>query len=92
MFTLILGGLGFIFLVSGACYVRQSYKFNVLSRERKLIKQELLKIKDTEYTQFLLNEKAILDSRLGNKIGGNNGINETRDGDYDDEEESEEDE
>jgi len=91
MFTLILGGLGFIFLVSGACYVRQSYKFNVLSRERKLIKQELLKIKDTEYTQFLLNEKAILDSRLGNKIGGN-GINETRDGDYDDEEESEEDE
>jgi len=80
----VLGGLGFIFLVSGACFVRQSYKYNVLSRERKLIKQELLKIKDTEYTQFLLNEKAILDSKLGNKIGGN-GINDTMDENDDDE-------
>ena len=70
MFTLILGALGFLFLISGACYVRQSYKYNVLAKERKLIKQELLKIKDTEYTQFLLNEKAHIDARMGNKIGG----------------------
>ena len=83
MFTLILGGLGFCFLISGACFVRQSYKFRVLSSERKLIKQELLKIKDTEYTQFLLNEKAILDQKLGNKIGGN-GVNDTMDDDEND--------
>jgi len=90
MFTLILGVLGFMFLVSGACYVRQSYKYNVLSRERKMIKQELLKIKDTEYTQFLLNEKAILDQKLSNKIGGN-GVNDTMDDDEDDDGEDESD-
>lgn len=77
-----------MFLISGACFVRQSYKYNVLSRERKMIKQELLKIKDTEYTQFLLNEKAILDQKVGNKIGGN-GLNETMDDDDDDDDDSE---
>ena len=37
----------------------------------------------------MLNEKAILDSRLGNKIGGN-GINDTRDDDDDQSDESDE--
>ena len=53
-----------------------------------MIKQELLKIKDTEYTQFLLNEKAIIDQRVGNKIGGN-GVNDTMDDDDDDDDDSE---
>ena len=61
MFTLILGGLGFCFLVAGACYVRQNYKYNIYAKERKTIKQELLKIKDTEYQNFLLNEKTKID-------------------------------
>ena len=50
MFTLILGCLGFLFLVAGACYIRQTYRYNVYSKDRKAIKLEILKIKDTEYT------------------------------------------
>ena len=54
IFTVVLVLLSLAFLLSGACYVRQSWKYNMYQKERKAFKLELLKVKDSEYTTFLL--------------------------------------
>ena len=53
------------------------------SRDRRAIKLELMKIKDTEYTNFLLQEKEMLEEKNDQQIGGSDlhfrNINETVD-------------
>ena len=53
------------------------------SKDRRAIKLELMKIKDSEYTNFLLQEKEMLDEKNEQQIGGSDlhfrNINETVD-------------
>lgn len=56
IFIIILSILGFLLVFSLTCYVRQSMVFRSKSKERKLLKQELMKIRDSEYTNFLLDQ------------------------------------
>ena len=56
IFIVILGILGGILVISFLAYCRQAFVYNRYVKERRAIKQELLKIKDTEYTNFLLRE------------------------------------
>ena len=56
IFSVILLILGSLLLFAFICYCRQSFVFNRYARERREIKQELLKLKDTEYTNFLMEQ------------------------------------
>ena len=54
IFTIVLVLLSLSFLLAGACYVRQSWKYNMYQKERRTAKLLMLKVKDSEYTNFLL--------------------------------------
>ena len=54
IFSLIVILLGGLLVLSLICYCRQSYVYNRYTKERRALKKELIKIKDTEYTNFLL--------------------------------------
>ena len=56
LFTLILMVLGFLFLITVMFYFYQTSIYHKYSTERKGLKKELMKIKDTEYQNFLLGE------------------------------------
>lgn len=47
-------------------------------KERRALKLEFLKVKDSEYTQFLLQEKDQLDAKNQNQIGGNDNDEDLR--------------
>lgn len=49
IFLVILIVLGALFTISLVAYCRQTYVYNRFAKERKSIKRELMKIKDTEY-------------------------------------------
>ena len=55
-FLVILLVLAAFFVIALVAYSRQSFVYNRYAKERKAIKRELMKIKDTEYTNFLLQE------------------------------------
>jgi len=74
MFIIILGVLGGLLLLSFLCYCRQTYVFNRYTNERRAIKLEFLKIKDTEYTNFLLRESENL-KRQSSNLKYRGGIN-----------------
>ena len=48
--------LGTLLVLALIAYCRQAFVYNRYAKERKAIKKELMKIKDTEYTNFLLQE------------------------------------
>ena len=56
IFLVILLVLGGLFVIALVAYCRQTYVYNRFAKERKQIKRELMKIKDTEYQNFLLQE------------------------------------
>ena len=56
IFLVILIVLGALFTISLVAYCRQTFVYNRFAKERKSIKRELMKIKDTEYQNFLLQE------------------------------------
>jgi hypothetical protein len=62
--------LGTLFVCALLAYCRQSFIYNRYAKERKTIKRELMKIKDTEYTNFLL-QGNIQDSSKGKKVSSN---------------------
>ena len=56
IFLEILIVLAVMFVISLIAYCRQTFVYNRYAKERKAIKRELMKIKDTEYQNFLLQE------------------------------------
>ena len=54
IFLVVLIILGVLLVISVFAYCRQAFVYNRYAKERKAIKRELMKIKDTEYTNFLL--------------------------------------
>jgi hypothetical protein len=54
IFMIILIVLAALFVLALVAYCRQSFVYNRYAKERKMIKRELMKIKDTEYSNFLL--------------------------------------
>jgi hypothetical protein len=56
IFLVILLVLAALFVIALVAYCHQSFVYNRYAKERKAIKRELMKIKDTEYTNFLLQE------------------------------------
>ena len=60
MFMIILIILGVLLIAAITCYCRQTWVYNRYVRERQEIKKELLKVKDTEYANFLLQESEII--------------------------------
>jgi predicted membrane protein len=85
VFIIILIVLGFLFLMSLLFYCRQSYVYASKAKERKYIKQELMKIKDTEYTNFLIGENESL--KKVKTSGGLNVIKSLNDSNNEDEDE-----
>lgn len=67
IFLVILLVLGALFVIALIAYCRQSFVYNRYAKERKAIKRELMKIKDTEYTNFLLQESE--NFKKGSSIG-----------------------
>lgn len=60
MFAIILIILGVLLIMAMVCYCRQTWVYNRYVRERQDIKKELLKVKDTEYANFLLQESEVI--------------------------------
>lgn len=56
IFILLIIILGSLTLLTSVCYGYQRYTYHKYAMEQKAIKRELLKIKDTEYQNFLLQE------------------------------------
>ena len=56
MFLLLLIVQGSLFVITGVCYIYQRFLYFRYAKERQQIKRELMKIKDTEYHNFLLQE------------------------------------
>jgi hypothetical protein len=56
VFIIIVSGLGLTLLASMGIYVRQSFVYKRYAKERKEMKQMLLKMKESEYTKFLTSE------------------------------------
>ena len=56
IFLVVLIVLAALFVLALVAYCRQSFVYTRYAKERKAIKRELMKIKDTEYTNFLLQE------------------------------------
>ena len=56
IFLVVLIVLSALFVFALIAYCRQTFVYNRYAKERKAIKRELMKIKDTEYTNFLLQE------------------------------------
>lgn len=54
IFLYILCTLGALLIMSTCCYCWKTFKYNRYVKERRLLKQELIKVKDTEYTNFLM--------------------------------------
>mmetsp|Transcript_17700 Transcript_17700/g.29938 ORF Transcript_17700/g.29938 Transcript_17700/m.29938 type:complete len:261 (-) Transcript_17700:333-1115(-) len=63
VFTLVLVALIIVFMISAILYIRMVYLYNRHAMERRNIKRELMKIKDTEYKNFLLMESQTLSSK-----------------------------
>jgi hypothetical protein len=78
VFIVILIVLAALFVLALLAYCRQTFVYNRYAKERKAIKRELMKIKDTEYTNFLLQESENF-KRGGSSISinKNNNINES---------------
>lgn len=74
VFIIVLSVLGGVLLISVLVYWRKVFVLNRYVQERRLLKQELMKIKDTEYTNFLLRESENL--RKTNEIR-NRAINQS---------------
>lgn len=56
MFVFMFVILGSLFLVASICYSYQRFIYMRHARDRKQIKREMLKIKDTEYNNYLRKE------------------------------------
>lgn len=76
IFLVILIVLGSLFTIALIAYCRQQFVYNRYAKERKAIKRELMKIKDTEYTNFLLQECENF-KRSGSTVGISKNINES---------------
>lgn len=54
IFITLIAFLGFVLVLTFLCYVWKVRKYNNYVFERRILKTELLKIKDTEYTNYLM--------------------------------------
>jgi len=75
IFLVILLILAALFVIALVTYCRQSFIYNRYAKERKAIKRELMKISDTAYTNFLLQESE--NFKKGTTIGGNINVSGT---------------
>ena len=57
IFTIVLVSLAVLLMISFLAYFRMTCKYNQYAKERKDLKRELMKIRDTEYANFLEEEK-----------------------------------
>ena len=56
VYIMILSGLGFLLLIALGTYCRMVYVYNSHANQRKVVKQEMFKIKSNEYERFLMQE------------------------------------
>ena len=57
IFTIVLVCLGVLLMIAFLAYFRMTCRYNQYAKERKELKRELMKIRDTEYANFLEEEK-----------------------------------
>jgi len=60
VFIIILLTLVALLSLSVLCYLQRTWRYNFYVKERRKLKHELLKIKDTEYTNFLMKQSESL--------------------------------
>lgn len=77
VFMIILAALGIILLGSLAVYCRMNVVYNRYAKERKEMKQLLLKMKDNEYSKFLMQEKESMKSKSQVNSAINRSVSET---------------
>lgn len=77
VFMIILAALGIILLGSLAVYCRMNVVYNRYAKERKEMKQLLLKMKDNEYSKFLMQEKESMKSKSQLNSAINRSVSET---------------
>ena len=75
MFLLLLIVQGSLFVIAAVCYIYQRFLYFRYAKERQQIKRELMKIKDTEYHNFLLQES---EQYKNMKVWNQNAINRSQ--------------
>jgi len=68
VFIIIIISLGAMLGLSILCYCQRTWRYNFYVKERRKLKRELLKIKDTEYTNFLMRQSESLKSQQRNGV------------------------
>lgn len=56
VFIILIGSLSGLLLLTILCYFYKVMRYNSLVKERRQLKQQLMEIKDTEYTNFLMRQ------------------------------------
>ena len=56
VYIMILSGLGFLLMIALGTYMRMIYVYNSHATQRKVVKQEMFRIKSNEYERFLMQE------------------------------------
>lgn len=60
VFIILIGSLSGVLLLTICCYFYKVYRYNSFVKERRQLKQQLMQIKDTEYTNFLMRQSESL--------------------------------